>query len=386
MAQTKVRILDGNQLDIFGTNNDRVVGIKVNSNNILIIATGTNYTSLTTRISLNAVTGLLTIAGISDTNQFLSVDSSGLLTISYKVSQIAENITLQNKESGAGFGTSIQFQLGDGTSNLDAAKFQIIQKNAWTGTAATKDANLVITIAENGTLQERFRINESGNIGITNSKPNQKLDINYGNIGFSGVEPPNSGGQPISAGPGSLTGPYVYKTTFINSAGETHGSPMSASVCVSSNSICISNIPVASAEKNVIARRVYRSGDGLAGFRLAGTITDNSTTTFSDNNTNLTILEPTYNSTAGFIVRDNVKSAFFPQSGGMAVGTGLLPRGAKAGYLYIPSMSGAPSGVATPTYTPNLISQTTPLVYDIENNTLYAFNTVESLWRSTSFF
>ncbi len=376
MAITRVRLLDGNQIDIFGTSNTNVAVLRVDSSANLLIASGTDSNSATTRVKINTTTGLVTIAGITNAQQFLTVDATGLLTISYQTTDIASNITLQNRESGKGYGTSIQFQLGNGSSNIAAGEIQVIQSTTWSSTAL-RNATLLSKLSKGGTMYERFQINESGHIGINNSNPVERIDVNYGGMRFNTMPKPIAPTASINdTTNGTLNGTFLYRTSQINTVGESELSPFFSISTSVSTSIATISVPISSGQLDVKARRIYRDN------KLLTTINDNTTTSYDDDGSfTPTIPAPIINSTAGFLMRDGNKNAYLPQSGGFSVGTGLLPRDTKAGYLHIATMSGFPSGAAL---FPNQVPYTTPMVYDMQNNALYAYNHADSTWRSTT--
>ena len=64
--------------------------------------------------------------------------------------------------------------------------------------------------------------------------------------------------------------------------------------------------------------------------------------------------------------------------GNVAIGTAALATSATDGFLYIPSMAGAPSG--TPTDHSNLSA----IVHDTTNNKLYVYDHVDGAWQSAS--
>lgn len=86
---------------------------------------------------------------------------------------------------------------------------------------------------------------------------------------------------------GVLTGDYRYKVTFLILSGSTvlTESPFSAvagPVTVASQQVDLTSIPT-SGTTGVNARRVYRTTNGGTDYFLVTTISDNSTTTYSDN-------------------------------------------------------------------------------------------------------
>lgn len=88
---------------------------------------------------------------------------------------------------------------------------------------------------------------------------------------------------------GSATGLSVTNTgkvTFVNADGETEGGEASAEVTVVNQKFNWSTIPV-SQSSNVTARKLYRAA-GTAAYRLAQTISDNSSTTYTADATDVT--------------------------------------------------------------------------------------------------
>jgi hypothetical protein len=103
-----------------------------------------------------------------------------------------------------------------------------------------------------------------------------------------GVYPPTVTATVVSNGVGALTasGQYQYKFTMVNSAlVESDVGPATTTFVISTTSgqNRVSSIPTAPVSHGVNARRVYRNASGSTVFKLAGTISDNTTTTFDDN-------------------------------------------------------------------------------------------------------
>lgn len=96
------------------------------------------------------------------------------------------------------------------------------------------------------------------------------------------VSPP--GAPTVATGAsGVLTGAYLYKITFVDDYGETSGGTESASVSPSSQQVNLTAIPTG--PTGVTARKVYRtaSGGATGTEKLVHTISDNTTTTYTDN-------------------------------------------------------------------------------------------------------
>jgi hypothetical protein len=81
---------------------------------------------------------------------------------------------------------------------------------------------------------------------------------------------------------GLLTGVYSYKVTFVTSAGETEGGYVSANITAATQKIEVSDIPTWWG-RTVTSRKLYRTAAGGVQHKLVATISDNLTTTFSDN-------------------------------------------------------------------------------------------------------
>ena len=133
-------------------------------------------------------------------------------------------------------------------------------------------------------------------------------DINSANFGFQ-VTVSNSGtgifdteltngritvyqGAGFSAGTGTtgtLTGTYTYKVTFAASSGEeSDASNASTAVVLSGQQGTLTSIPTGDAR--TASRNVYRKGGILTAYYLVGNIADNTTTTYSDNQTDIAAL------------------------------------------------------------------------------------------------
>ncbi|MDE2098162.1 MAG: hypothetical protein KGL39_12985 [Patescibacteria group bacterium] len=85
-----------------------------------------------------------------------------------------------------------------------------------------------------------------------------------------------------TGGAGNLNGTYHYIVTYFNAFQESSGGTVSAAVSPSNQSVSLSAIPV-STDPQVTGRNIYRFGGTMQNTQLVGTITDNTTTTFTDN-------------------------------------------------------------------------------------------------------
>ena len=99
-----------------------------------------------------------------------------------------------------------------------------------------------------------------------------------------------SGGVAIAVGAaGNPNGTYTWKVTFADADGnESEASPASASQALASQIGSLSAIPVG--DGRTTKRYVYRKGGSLTFYYRVGEVSDNATTTFSDNYSDATAL------------------------------------------------------------------------------------------------
>ena len=99
-----------------------------------------------------------------------------------------------------------------------------------------------------------------------------------------GIPQPNSIPTVTTAGTaGNPNGDYQYKISYVNSyVVEGDVSTFTGTIAASSEVITLSSIPVAPASYGVDARKIYRTEAGGTTFKLVTTISDNTTTTYSD--------------------------------------------------------------------------------------------------------
>ena len=95
-----------------------------------------------------------------------------------------------------------------------------------------------------------------------------------------------------AGGSGNLTGTYYWRVTFVvrrsDGQGEHEGEPSNAVSLTLNNQSANLTIPTSS-DSQVVARRIYRYGGTINAWRLVATINDNTTTTYTDNNSDGTI-------------------------------------------------------------------------------------------------
>lgn len=81
---------------------------------------------------------------------------------------------------------------------------------------------------------------------------------------------------------GNLTGAYLYKVTYVATDGsESEAGTASSSVTVTAKQMSLTAIPTGNS--HVASRKIYRTVGGGSVYKLVGTISDNTTTTYTDN-------------------------------------------------------------------------------------------------------
>lgn len=81
---------------------------------------------------------------------------------------------------------------------------------------------------------------------------------------------------------GNLNGSYTWKLTNVTALGETEAGPASAAISLSSMQATVT-IPVSEAKRAVTSRKLYRTIASGTAYLLVATISDNTTTTYTDN-------------------------------------------------------------------------------------------------------
>jgi hypothetical protein len=118
---------------------------------------------------------------------------------------------------------------------------------------------------------------------------------------------------------GVLTGTYLYKITYVTQVSNAAGVPVdegetelgttSASVAPSSQKVSLTAIPTWPTWR-VINRKIYRTKAGGSTYFYVATLSDNTTTTYTDNTADASLtIDATNreNTTASYVVKDSVK-------------------------------------------------------------------------------
>lgn len=123
----------------------------------LTLAGSLSASSITATTSLQVGTGV--------TTRTATVDNLGRIILRYDDTSLNYPITIQNRGINAvGHGTGILFQIANGGGTaVNAASIEILtEQTSYTG--STADASLVVKVAQDGVLTERFRIDSAGNV------------------------------------------------------------------------------------------------------------------------------------------------------------------------------------------------------------------------------
>lgn len=122
------------------------------------------------------------------------------------------------------------------------------------------------------------------------SNPNQAVSVGLWNAVITIYGGTAVGGMIAGVGAaGALTGTYSYKVTFVAKTGEeSDGSSDTVAIALSAQQGTLTSIPVGDIRTGT--RNIYRKGGKLSSYYLVGTVGDNLSTTYSDNQTDLAAL------------------------------------------------------------------------------------------------
>lgn len=160
-----------------------------------------------------------------------------------------------------------------------------------------------------------------------------------GNLNFTSVVAPTACTAALAgAGAGNVdNGAHYYKVSYVNATGETELGTISNIVTVvdktTNGKINLTSIPISSSG-SVTARKIYRTKAGGTGYYLLTTISDNTTTTYTDNISDASLTGASandmQNNSFGKLFVDSVASlnlgttnSFIGQSSGIANTTGF---------------------------------------------------------------
>ncbi len=202
--------------------------------------------------------------------------------------------------SVAGGGTTTY--TNDGTIGLTGASVPVIST-----ASAIHASSTALTIQPTANSTSTFQIQNAGGTAIMDADTtNSKVDVT-GILNFITVADPTTAPTTAVGVAGALTGSYYYTVSYVTAAGETAYGPFSSPVVSpSSQKVNLTAVPL-SPSPLVTARRIYRGTNNNNGpWQLVGTINDNTTTTFTDNNTSPTTSAKNYNATAAIKQNGNI--------------------------------------------------------------------------------
>lgn len=300
---------DGNLL--LGTTTDTTA----NSGKVLVFADKTNDPTmgastvglwnnggvLKTSGSLSIIGSSAKLTIPSTTNGVVTIDSSYdplTLTASNDTAGNSAGVTAKRKRA-AGNG-SVQANdvltglYGSGYMDNSAYSANVGVIRFFASENFTSTANgtyCVIETTANGATSrsERMRITNDGSVGIGTTSPAQRLQVSSGGLRFDPVTAPGAPTAALAgAGAGNVdNGTHVYRISYTNASGETvHGtasSVLTVSDKTSDGQVALSSIPTSSSS-SVTGRKIYRSKANTSSpLFLVATISDNTTTTYTDN-------------------------------------------------------------------------------------------------------
>lgn len=157
----------------------------------------------------------------------------------------------------------------------------------YNGSAFTLDSTSLVTIPS---AQSIFTVSvRVGSAQMENHAffgTSGTLPYKYNGTDFTrhGVYSAANSASYVTGGAGNPNGAYTYKIVYVNSASvESNPSTASTTLTVASTKIEITSIPLAPQSWGVSTRRLYRTVTSGSTFLRLTTLSDNTTTTYSDN-------------------------------------------------------------------------------------------------------
>lgn len=105
-----------------------------------------------------------------------------------------------------------------------------------------------------------------------------------------GIDTPGTAPTVADGGAGNLNGVYQWRVTFESPTHESSPGPISTKLTLANRQVSLTNVPTSS-DTQVTKRNIYRIGGVIPEWLYVGTINDNTTTTFTDNVSDLNLGE-----------------------------------------------------------------------------------------------
>ena len=242
--------------------------------------------------------------------------------------------------------TAMFIPYGAGQPLIDGANIGALSIVAENIAASTITANK-LSVSTLSAITADLGIITAGSITLNTVNA---VTINYGgniifkeggDIRFASVTAPTAcTATLIATATGNVNnGTHKYKITFVNASGETNLGSVSNTVTVdaSNKQVALSSIPLSSSN-SVTARKIYRTKAGGTGYYLLTTISDNTTTSYTDNTADAdltgsigdTFFNDRENDSFGRIFIDGIKSfglgdtnTFVGQGAGNSISSGF---------------------------------------------------------------
>ncbi len=316
-------------ITVTGTGNINATGTSAtnigNSTGALVLASGgtSSWTNTSGNLTIQTATsGTLALTSAGALN--LSAASASTWTLASS-STTALNIAsglmdFDTTNSRVGIGTTAPLATLDIRGLSGTLPAATISATSSFASLITDNAGVgdLFTASKSGAM--KFVIQNSGNVGIATASAYEKLEVYGGNILLDRghfkfnreAAPADTITYADSGVAGNLNGTYSYGVSFVTASGESGGTNSGVGVSVTNKKMNVSNIPIGSSA--VIARKIYRTAAGGANPRkYVATISDNTTTTYTDNlaDAGLGAAIPNQDSTAGsFYINEAL--AFYP--------------------------------------------------------------------------
>ena len=132
------------------------------------------------------VHGASTFGGTTDPGRAASINTNGQGFFRYDDNNLTNPLTIENRATNAttGHGAAIRFRFGDSASNSahNAGRISFVQSTNWTSSTSTNDAKFIVSVAQNGSLQDRLVIEQNGTVVMADSEidPGNHIEVGKG--------------------------------------------------------------------------------------------------------------------------------------------------------------------------------------------------------------